>query len=247
MYPIGPALAFLLLASPARAESESPVPIPPLSLTQAVLIACALTVCIACIWIVFFFGRRLQSFAYLRDSLVTIARQEELKILLRELDDRAKAGPLDPTAPPPDEFGPPAQIWTDGYVPYHVRLGDENAPPDETPDQANKRRQRLAACKQWETEERARYKKFRDAAELNAEQHAAKKIPQSMDISLLGGGWSFLLEFSTVIVIIFTLMVLGIGQIVSGKDISTILAAVAGYVLGKASAGAQRDAEKPKG
>jgi Na+/H+-dicarboxylate symporter len=58
-----------------------------------------------------------------------------------------------------------------------------------------------------------------------------------MDISLLGGGWSFLLEFSTVIVIIFTLLILGIASVIQGKDIVTILASIAGYVLGKATSG----------
>jgi len=66
------------------------------------------------------------------------------------------------------------------------------------------------------------------------------KVPSTIDISLLGGGWAFLLEFSTVIVIIFTLLILGILKALEGKDIATILAAIAGYVLGKASSGTKQ-------
>ena len=78
---------------------------------------------------------------------------------------------------------------------------------------------------------------------MEAAKRAEKKIPSSIDISLLGGGWAFLLEFSTVIVIIFTLLILGILETLEGKDIATILAAIAGYVLGKAtSAGKQEKA-----
>jgi hypothetical protein len=68
-------------------------------------------------------------------------------------------------------------------------------------------------------------------------KRAQKFVPQSLDISLLGGGWAFLLEFSTVIVIIFAIVILGILGVLAGEQISTILAAIAGYVLGKASGG----------
>jgi hypothetical protein len=44
------------------------------------------------------------------------------------------------------------------------------------------------------------------------------------------------LEFSTVIVIIFALLTLGILGILEGREIATILTAIAGYVLGKATA-----------
>lgn len=43
-----------------------------------------------------------------------------------------------------------------------------------------------------------------------------------------------------VIVIIFTLLILGILGTLEGKEISTILAAIAGYVLGKATAGTRQ-------
>ena len=103
----------------------------------------------------------------------------------------------------------------------------------------------MLTFKNWEAEERSRYETLRQQAEVRALERAEKEIPRSIDISLLGGGWAFLLEFSTVIVIIFTLLIFGILGTLEGKDIATILAAIAGYVLGKASAGSKQ--EKPVG
>jgi len=90
----------------------------------------------------------------------------------------------------------------------------------------------------WEQKEQDIFDKKVKELEATAKKRAESFVPKSMDISLLGGGWAFLLEFSTVIVIIFTLLILGIAGVVSGKDITTILASVAGYVLGRATAGA---------
>ena len=64
-----------------------------LSVDPSILVIIVLATCLACIWMVFFFGRRLQTSAYLRDSLIEGAKQQELKILLRELHDRALEGP----------------------------------------------------------------------------------------------------------------------------------------------------------
>jgi hypothetical protein len=223
-----------------------------LKIDPSVLTVIVLLTCLACIWMVFFFGRRLQTAAYLRDSLIEGARQQELKILLRELRDRAMEGPLDPRYPPPDGYGRTARLWeSENYMEYQGGLGTSLGRSNETLEEKAEREKReekrqrlLAEIKKWESEERARYEALRQVAEASALERAKKKIPNSIDISLLGGGWAFLLEFSTVIVIIFTLLILGILGTLEGKDISTILAAIAGYVLGKATSGA-KSAEKP--
>jgi hypothetical protein len=103
---------------------------------------------------------------------------------------------------------------------------------------------RIAPFRKWADEERARYFELRQKAEKDAQAKAEKMIPTSMDISLLGGGWSFLLEFSTVIVIIFVLLCLGLLGVITGKDVTTILASIAGYVLGKASSLVQRGQDR---
>jgi hypothetical protein len=186
--------------------------------------------------LVFFFGRRLHTSAYLRESLVEGAKQQELKPLLQELHDRAMAGPLDPSQPPPDEYGPLGRLWE----PHRYPFASADKPPDESPGAKEERAQRLAEVKKWETEERTRYEQERQKVVMEAARRAEKRIPQSIDMALLGGGWTFLLEFSTVMVIIFTLLILAILRTLEGREIATILAAIAGYVLGKASAGAAK-------
>lgn len=214
------------------------VVVTPPSLEAVILIITAFFACLSCIYMVFFFGRRVQASAYLRDSLVEGAQKQELNNLLRELHDKLVSEPLDPADPPPEGFGHHNQLWTTGiYVPYQERLAEPWE--DETPDDREERLAKLKKCKEWEISERTRYSKLREELEIKAHEQAEKKIPKSMDISLLGGGWTFLLEFSTVIVIIFVLVILGILGTLEGKEISTILAAIAGYVLGKATGGAK--------
>jgi hypothetical protein len=220
-----------------------------LAISPSALVVLVLGTCLACIYMVFFFGRRLQTSAYLRDSLIEGAKQQELKVLLRELRDKAMEGPLDPRYAPPDGYGSTRRLWD---IELAGMLGEKVSPaswgrPDETPDEKAERlrrseefaKQQLAE-KKWESEERVRYEALRQQVEAEAKKRAEKKVPRSIDISLLGGGWSFLLEFSTVIVIIFTVLILGILKILDGKDISPIMAAIAGYVLGKATAGAAK-------
>ena len=226
-----------------------------ITIDPSVLSVLVLLTCLLCIWMVFFFGRRLQTSAYLRDSLIEGVKQQELRILVRELRDRALEGPLDPGAPPPPGYGPAATVWdaekygivremfygeVERGLPSNASEEEEKRHLEEEQKRKEMSKQRLAAFAKWEAEERARFEKLRQEAEVRAAKLAEKKIPSSIDISLLGGGWAFLLEFSTVIVIIFTLLILGILQTLEGKDIATILAAIAGYVLGKASSAAKQ-------
>lgn len=211
----------------------------------SILSIIVLATCLGCIYMVFFFGRRLQTSVYIRDSLIEGAKQQELRILLRELHDRAMEGPLDPANPPPESYGPIRQLWEPDKWAKAVSPGW--LPSNESDEEKHRREKReeqehlqREAAKKWESEERVRYETLRQQAEKQALERAEKKVPRSIDISLLGGGWAFLLEFSTVIVIIFTLLILGILHTLEGREISTILAAIAGYVLGKASSGAKQ-------
>jgi hypothetical protein len=212
-----------------------------LSGSQLALAIIALIACVACIYMVFFFGRRIQMAGYTRAYLLESAKNLEFPSLQREIWDRACAGPLDPEYPPPEGFGSTEPLWYPQSLvtSYSQRLGNPQN-PHETSQEKERRLQLLDACKKWEKEERERYKKEMQQAEQSAQKRAEERIPKSMDISLLGGGWAFLLEFSTVIVIIYTLLVLGILGALEGKEISTILAAIAGYVLGKATADASK-------
>jgi hypothetical protein len=69
---------------------------------------------------------------------------------------------------------------------------------------------------------------------LAAEQ--AKRAMGGADFSAIRGrGPEFVLEFTAVVVIIFAAVILGVGGILTNEQIGTLLAAIAGYVLGKAT------------
>lgn len=203
------------------------------------LSALAVFSCMGCLWMVFFFSRRLQSSAFLRADLVDSVRRKELSQLLRDLDDEARRGPLEPKDPPPPFFGEPSQLWGVGRVSYRDVLGTNVLSPRGDSEEDKKRQaedaEKLKKCEEWEAKERQRYAARIKLAEEQALRIAAQRVPISLDVSLLGGGWGFLLEFSTLIVIIFSILVFGILKVMKGQDIVPILAAIAGYVLGKSS------------
>jgi hypothetical protein len=116
----------------------------------------------------------------------------------------------------------------------------EEAAEKASSEAREKEEKRVAEFNEWANSERKRYADEITRVQDSAQKSADQRVPQTLDISLLGGGWIFILEFSTVIVIIFILLCLGILGAVSGQQTITILASIAGYVLGKASANAQR-------
>ena len=209
-----------------------------LSSTEAAgLVVLAIVACLICIWLVFSFGRRVQASAMIREGVVKAYAEQELKDLERALKDRAIDRPLDPKDPPPNFFGCHSQLWEPhiGGDAYQAKYGQPK--PGETAQQGKDREAKLKACEAWSDKEKERYENLRKELPAKAKEAAEKRVPKSWDaLSLLGGGYSFLLEFSTVIVIIFSILCLGFLGILGGQDIATILAATAGYVLGKASA-----------
>ena len=78
------------------------------------------------------------------------------------------------------------------------------------------------------------YQKELDVARKKAE--AAAKLAADVDISIFRGrGPTFVLEFTAIVVIIFSAVILGIIRILGAEQIGTLLAAVAGYVLGRST------------
>jgi len=70
------------------------------------------------------------------------------------------------------------------------------------------------------------------AAEVAAQKQARRAL--TVDFSALRGrGPEFVLEFTAVVVIIFAAVILGVVERLSSEQIGTLLAAIAGYVLGK--------------
>src|SRR5262249_20189599 len=144
------------------------------------------------------------------------ANSREYSALLRDLRDRALSGPLDPKEPPPPEFGDVRQVWDETYYPKYRDILGVNPVSEQalTCEQKKQNLEALKKCEEWERAERSRFEGLRQKLETVARDRAERTVPKGLDISLFGGGWSFLLEFSTVIVIIFALLVLGvIGQV----------------------------------
>lgn len=78
------------------------------------------------------------------------------------------------------------------------------------------------------------YRQERRTVRDQAREHALTLIP-GIDVSAFGGGWIFVLEFTTIIFIIFATLALGFVGVLGAEQIGTILAAIAGYVLGKST------------
>lgn len=229
-------------------------------LDASILAGVALAVCLVCIYLVFNWGRQLTLQTHLRDTLVDGVKHLELDRLTHRLDDKAWQGPLDPKNNPfpvaAREIGlsHTIMLWGDDarmsalsfeeYVegPYDEEmqrifssedLWKANVQIDKK--KTAERKIGIEKYREWEEKERQMYDSRRTALESEALGLANESVPKTMDMSVLGGGFSFLLEFSAVIVIIFALVALGILGIMEGSEISTILAAIAGYVLGKAT------------
>ena len=92
------------------------------------------------------------------------------------------------------------------------------------------------------------YNEALDVARTKAEEAATRAA--DVDISIFRGrGPTFVLEFTAIVVIIFSAVILGILSILDVNQIGTLLAVVAGYVLGRStSRGSEGDrSTKPKG
>ena len=95
---------------------------------------------------------------------------------------------------------------------------------------------------------------YKQLAEItNTERTRTRELLPSVDVSSFGGGWAFVLEFTTIIFIVFAVLALGIVGVLTSEPIAAILAAIAGYVLGKSTsvrgAGGEeirRGGEEPK-
>jgi hypothetical protein len=202
------------------------------------------------LYMVLFFARRLQSAAFLRTSLVESVKRQILDDLVRDLDDQTKRGPLDMSDLPPENFPvrclADANYQLDGdWGPYSSTGGSEGwgyadmseeerkKAIQEEADRKAKREAWFKPLRDWRTAEVKRYEAKKLELAAIALIRAEEQVPKSLDVSLLGGGFSFVLEFSTVIVIIFALLVLTALRSIDGREVATILAAVAGYVLGK--------------
>ncbi len=228
-----------------------------LTLYELILALFSIAALLACIYAVFYWGRQLRLSAAQRSGLLEALGRQELETLLYDLRKKALNDTgLDPDDPKPEKFGDIRQLYEANIHPtYQEMYGgkerrtyyrgtDESFRSEETDTEFEERTKTLKECQDWEKRERERFRNLRHEAEAKAKRKAEDQVPESIDISLLGGGFGFILEFSTVIVIIFAVLILGVLHVLTDQSISTILAAIAGYILGKASS-AKKSEETP--
>ena len=117
------------------------------------------------------------------------------------------------------------------------------APPD--PAGETKTREYYKSKDDWNAtvEAEANSRLRQDLAEARSRARDRVKSAADVDLSSLRGrGAEFVLEFTTVVVIIFAALILGVLRILSTEQIGTLLAAIAGYVLGRATTSRARTA-----
>jgi hypothetical protein len=110
--------------------------------------------------------------------------------------------------------------------------------PDEPKD--NERIEYLGRLREWADtvgqEARQRYRKEQQDALKAAKLETGNKAIDSFDFeSLWGQGSAFILQFTAVVTIIFAVIALSVLNRLGTDQAGTILAAIAGYVLGQAT------------
>jgi small-conductance mechanosensitive channel len=85
-----------------------------------------------------------------------------------------------------------------------------------------------------------------DQIEKDAEDFANSILPSTVSFSEQFGPY-FFIEFGTVIIIIFTILGLALLGIIGGQESVTVLATIAGYVLGKTTSGSAVSNKLSKG
>ncbi len=154
-----------------------------------------------------------------------------------QLSNISWAGPIDNSQNPLpanlDSFYNVNYFWS--HLPEVLSLPDE--PPINQDEVDNWKK--LHSLKDWGQREVSIYNSLKASYPGRSEEIAKKLVPQS-SIFDQSGGFTFVLEFCTIMVIIFTLVILGLLGVLPGNEISAILAAVAGYVLGRSASTAQQ-------
>ena len=192
-----------------------------------------------------------KDFEYKRLATVPIEKlqkEDYQREIIQDTDWREKNP--EPT-PPPGVYDPGAGRWTRppgsgtgglGGPPPPPRSGGD--PTQDSPQSEAERRSREL----WEKYQRERaawtqavnveaYERYKiDLAKASTEATERAGLATDVDLSVLRGrGAEFVLEFTTVVVIIFAAVVLGVLDILGTEQIGTLLAAIAGYVLGRAT------------
>jgi hypothetical protein len=235
------------------------------SLEAVVLVVLILCLLALLFWLLLQWSHRLDQASYLGDVYRESVQDFEYKRLASGPLEKFQTGGYQKEIAEDSEWlkesrkpePPPGLIVSRGWG-----TGDGSKSPDkaggssDAPDAAQSAADRQAELQyyrdlqEWQNkvtaEASARSRRDLNGARLRAEERA--KYATDVDLSVLRGrGAEFVLEFTTVVVIIFAALILGVLRILGTEQIGTLLAAIAGYVLGRATtrAAGTRTAEPP--
>lgn len=107
-------------------------------------------------------------------------------------------------------------------------------PPDESPDQRAQRQERARA---EEAQREQEYNELVRGRRQTARQEAEILVPLSLSVAGMDITGTFFIELTAILTIIFGILILGLLGVLGTREISPILAAIAGYVLGKTTSG----------
>jgi hypothetical protein len=124
-------------------------------------------------------------------------------------------------------------------------------PPGIVSDHDKQTRDYLWALRNWaDTELERKAKSLRSEAIHDAEEEAKKESDRALGVldfsTVMGRGPEFILQFTAVVTIVFVVLALGLTGKLASQQSGTILAAIAGYVLGQ-SASRREPREKTPG
>ena len=93
-----------------------------------------------------------------------------------------------------------------------------------------------ASSEEWQQQEQAHRERI-DRIRQQADRDAEALVPRSLSVAGMGITGSFFVELTAILTIIFGIIILGLVGVLGTEEIAPILAAIAGYVLGKATSG----------
>ncbi|HEX5759659.1 MAG TPA: hypothetical protein VF121_10725, partial [Thermoanaerobaculia bacterium] len=128
--------------------------------------------------------------------------------------------------------------WLGTGTPGVARLRAGTGSGTDDADARDARNKYRAAMDEWRSKVESAADELyrRELAKARSSARKRAKLATDVDLSTLRGrGAEFVLEFTTVVVIIFAAVILGVLNILGTEQIGTLLAAIAGYVLGRAT------------
>jgi hypothetical protein len=112
----------------------------------------------------------------------------------------------------------------------------------ETPTQTTEREKRE---QEEEAEHERKSKELEQQHRVTARHDAEILVPPTLSVAGMGITGAFFIELTAILTIIFGILILGLLGVLGTREISPILAAIAGYVLGKTTSGQPSQANSP--